>query len=177
MKKNVIILSSIIAMSVLCISLTTGCGNKSNTNESYDIIETETESLSENSANEKSAYTTEKYVNNNEKKVRCLACTGLGHNPYEVNGNPCTVCLGKGMMPEGPMRLRYEKWKKEVIPCNICNGTGLSYEARVTGLMNIDITKPQGYYNCKVCKGKKKGTRAELIYNFKVAQEVYGPAL
>ena len=67
--------------------------------------------------------------------------------------------------------------KKKEIMCKLCEGTGLSYEARTKGMMNLDMIAPPGYYNCKVCNGKRKGTRAELIKNFRIANKIYGPNL
>lgn len=117
------------------------------------------------------------HKNSTGKIVDCQACGGSGENSYEEEGRTCTVCNGKGKMAESEMLNRYNNWKKKVITCKLCNGTGLSYEARVTGFTNMDLLAPPGYYNCKVCKGKRKGTRAELIENFRVAEQVYGPNL
>lgn len=115
-------------------------------------------------------------VKESEPIVTCKACNGLGHNPYEVNGHDCSVCDGKGMMSESEMLRRYEEWAKEEISCVACGGTGMSYKGRVTPLLDRDMLSPDSYV-CKVCKGHKKGTRAELIENFRIANAIYGSAL
>jgi len=113
-------------------------------------------------------------VKESEKMALCKACNGIGYDPLDVNGRRCSVCDGKGFMPESEMLRRYEEWRKEEITCFYCGGTGNS---DTTPLIDMDMIAPQGTYKCKVCNGNKKGTRAELLENFKIAQEVYGTAL
>ncbi|MDE6553017.1 MAG: hypothetical protein K2K98_08685 [Muribaculaceae bacterium] len=112
-----------------------------------------------------------------EKNVKCKACHGLGHNAYEPGRRSCSVCNGEGRMKESAMNIRYERWLKTEVPCGICGGTGTSYRGRTEGFMNMDLLAPAGHYHCKVCKGKGKGTRGELMENFRIANEVYGPDL
>lgn len=113
-----------------------------------------------------------------DKMVTCKACAGTGHdiNKYA----DCKLCNGAKQMLKSEMDGYYEKWANEVVDCSICDGTGMSYEYRATNALNpldIIVNVPPGYYDCKVCNGKKKGTRAELLKNFKAAQQVYGPDL
>lgn len=114
-----------------------------------------------------------------DRIVTCKACGGTGHDMLK-EGEYCNLCNGARQMMESEMDKRYEKWVNEVVTCSYCGGTGQSYEYRATEASNpldIIINVPRGYYDCKVCKGKKEGPRAELIKNFKAAQQVYGPAL
>ncbi|MDE7413213.1 MAG: hypothetical protein K2N05_05405 [Muribaculaceae bacterium] len=114
-------------------------------------------------------------IEETENVVSCMACVG-GNNGWEDNGK-CSVCGGSGRGEKSELEKKYKKWLAEVVPCKWCGGTGESYEARVTPITERDLMAPPGYYNCKVCKGKKSGTRGELIKNFKAAQQVYGSAL
>ena len=114
-----------------------------------------------------------------DKMVICKACGGIGNDAFHLYEN-CKLCNGAGQMSKLEMDKRFEKWANEVVTCSWCNGTGKSYEYRATEALDwkdLIINVPRGYYDCKVCKGKRKGTRAELIKNFKAAQQVYGPAL
>lgn len=107
------------------------------------------------------------------KTVWCKACCGIGHNSYENGRRNCSVCNGRGRMQESTMNLRYNRWLKQEIQCSFCGGSGTSYRGRSEGFIDMDMLAPVGYYNCKVCKGKGKGTRRELMENFRVANQVY----
>lgn len=116
-------------------------------------------------------------VAQSEQVAICKACAGDGHNPLEVSGDMCTVCSGNGKMNSSEMEKRYSEWLNEVIVCKMCGGTGQSYEAQTTSILDRDLIAPPGYYNCRVCNGKKELTRGQFIKNFNVANQVYGPAM
>lgn len=113
----------------------------------------------------------------NNRTVWCRACCGVGHNAYEPGRRSCSICNGEGRMRESAMNIRYNRWLKQEIQCSFCGGSGTSYRGRTEGFMNMDLLAPAGHYNCKVCKGKGKGTRGELMENFRIASEVNGPDL
>ncbi len=115
------------------------------------------------------------YPDHSDKNVMCKACNGHGENSYEVGGrNTCSVCNGKKWMPESEMLRRYNKWLKEEIECFWCNGTGLSYKARTIDPNDWILNAPPHYYDCKICQGKRKGTRKDLIKHFSGAEQFYG---
>lgn len=113
----------------------------------------------------------------NERMAMCKVCSGLGYEPFSRMSQRCPACNGNKQLPESEVETAYEEWGREEIDCPICGGTGWSYERRIMSPDEVIMNVPRGYYDCKVCNGKKKGTRAELKNNFDVAKQVYGAAL
>lgn len=109
----------------------------------------------------------------NERMVMCKVCLGLGYDPL-IRTQRCSACNGNKQLPESEVETAYERWGQVEIGCPMCDSTGLSYERRITPPDQVIMNVPRGYYDCKVCNGKKRGTRVELLNNFNIAQQIYG---